>query len=634
MSQQFLITAPDGTKYQVTGPDGATEQDALAQVQAQHAGPATPAAQPPQNSVGYQPRNITAGALFGDMGRGLAGGFLHGVGTLADVATGTSPGPQSHADRWAAPFTPQTSLGQLDPSQVQAHAAVTRGLDQTIGTGPLAQTVRERVPQAAEAIATVVPFLKGAGTAGEIGQSAVQGIAKRMAPLEAPEAVVGRMAQQSGQSMGAAAAAPSLTNVSPGLRQAISVTARKTGGAINPEAFSRHVEADTLPVPVRLTEGQATQNPRLISEEMNARGATAMTEHVNAQNGQLADNMRAIRDQAGPDVFTTNPVEHGETLIAAYRAKDAAAQAKINQLYDTLRNVLGGNFPVDAQALLTTASKELHKSLLYDSAPKAEMTTLTRLANSGQMTFENFESLRTNLARTMRSQSVDGNTKAAAGVIRDAMEELPLGPASSQIKPYADAARAAYREQAQALAADPAYKAAVTESVPPDRFVARFLLNAPREDVAAMRTNLAGNDPALQTMGVAALDHLRGAAKLDPQYRGNFASQSFNNALVKLDPKLRELVSPQVSETLEKLGNVARYTTSQPRGSFVNNSNTFVAGAATHAANIAEGVANKAAFGIPIGTWTRNAIAQGRQQNAFARATAPGAGLGRLQERH
>jgi hypothetical protein len=33
---QFLITAPDGTKYNVTGPEGSTEQEALAQVQAQH----------------------------------------------------------------------------------------------------------------------------------------------------------------------------------------------------------------------------------------------------------------------------------------------------------------------------------------------------------------------------------------------------------------------------------------------------------------------------------------------------------------------------------------------------------------------------------------------------------------------
>jgi hypothetical protein len=33
----FNITAPDGTQYRVTAPEGATEQDALAKVQEQHA---------------------------------------------------------------------------------------------------------------------------------------------------------------------------------------------------------------------------------------------------------------------------------------------------------------------------------------------------------------------------------------------------------------------------------------------------------------------------------------------------------------------------------------------------------------------------------------------------------------------
>lgn len=491
---------------------------------------------------------------------------------------------------------------------------------------PFAGELMKAAPGAFQAAGAIVPAVAGVRAAA----TAPFRPTEPRVPVQTAESIVSRL--NTPQSMGAASAAPSLTNVSSDLRQAIVTTAQKTGGAINPDVLARHVEADTLPVPIRLSEGQATQNPRLISQEMNTRGATAMTEHLNAQNGQLAENMRAIRDQAGPDVFTTSPVEHGETLIAAYRAKDAAAQAQINGLYDTLRNVSGGDFPVDANALLKSATKALHQKLLYDHAPAGIMTTLNRLTKQG-MTFENFEALRTNLARIQRS-SMDGNERAAAGVIRDSMEELPLGPASSQIKPYADAARAAYRAQAQALDADPAYKAAVTESVPPDRFVTRFVLNAPREDVATMRTALAGNEPALQTMSVAALDHLRSAAKLDPQYRGNFASQSFNNALVKLDPKLRDLVSPEVSETLEKLGNVARYTTSQPRGAFVNNSNTFVAGAASHAANIAETVANKAAMGIPVGTWTRNALAAGRQQNAFARATAPGAGLGRLEERH
>ena len=41
--------------------------------------------------------------------------------------------------------------------------------------------------------------------------------------------------------------------------------------------------------------------------------------------------------------------------------------------------------------------------------------------------FENFESMRTNLARIARSNA-DGNVKAAAGVIRSALEDIPLRP--------------------------------------------------------------------------------------------------------------------------------------------------------------------------------------------------------------
>lgn len=102
---QFLITAPDGTKYQVTGPEGATEQDALAQVQAQHATPATsrpsaadlamadPTAHADPNSthpvgseIGAFLQNAAAGygKTLTDLGRG-AGQYL-GLVSRQDVA--------------------------------------------------------------------------------------------------------------------------------------------------------------------------------------------------------------------------------------------------------------------------------------------------------------------------------------------------------------------------------------------------------------------------------------------------------------------------------------------------------------------------------------------------------------------
>lgn len=441
------------------------------------------------------------------------------------------------------------------------------------------------------------------------------------------EDVLSRMSGKSAQSMGAASASPSLTGVTPELKAAVVRTAKKNGGVVNNEVLGRHVEAESLPVPMRLTEGQATQDPALLSNEMNLRGRhQQLAQRFNEQNGQLIENVQAIRDNVGPDVFSTNMPEHGDTLIAAYKAKNDAAQQVISQKYEDLRNAAGGSFPVDAKALLSNASKKLHKELLFDHAPKAIMNTLDRLAETG-MTFENFEALRTNLARIQRSVAADGNEKAAAGVIREAMEELPLGAGAAQLKPYADAARAAARTQFKALEADPAYKAAVNDTIPPDRFVQKYIISAPRDDVSLMRQNLSHDPTALQTMGVSALDHLRSSARIDAGWNGNFTQSGYNKALQGLSPKLKSLVDPRTAEQLETLGNVARYTQFQPRGSYVNNSNTMVAAAADYGASTAEGMVNVAAAGVPVGTWARKAIKHVSVTRKVQQATAPGAGL-------
>lgn len=112
---QFLITAPDGTKYNVTGPEGSTADQALAQVQAQHSAPAarsfdivngeqvptgspaalaaqSPIARPDPNSsspvgseIGAMASNAFSGAgkAFVDLGRGA--GQYFGLTSRQDV---------------------------------------------------------------------------------------------------------------------------------------------------------------------------------------------------------------------------------------------------------------------------------------------------------------------------------------------------------------------------------------------------------------------------------------------------------------------------------------------------------------------------------------------------------------------
>jgi hypothetical protein len=251
---------------------------------------------------------------------------------------------------------------------------------------------------------------------------------------------------------------------------------------------------------------------------------------------------------------------------------------------------------------------------------------------NSSITAGQFEGLRTRLAELARSE--DGSTRYAANLIRGVVEDSDLLPSTSAqgFKASFDNARTLARARFQAMEADPAYNAAVNDKASPDGFVQKFVTgaNATRDGVAAMRANLADNPTALQTMGVAAVDHLKNAALKNGE-EGNFSQSNFNRQRMALDPKLRTLVGPEHAETLEQLGNVARYTQAQPRGSFVNNSNTFVASAAAHAADLVEGAVNAKLGGVPGATWVRKAVARRDQKKDVRRMLAPGAGLDVLE---
>jgi hypothetical protein len=97
-------------------------------------------------------------------------GVTGGAGSLADAVTGSDPG----AHDWA--YRPRTEAGKaIAASGGQETAALGRVYDATAGTGPLAQTVKERLPETLGAIGTV---------------TGVGGLAKGIAGLRSPGAAV------------------------------------------------------------------------------------------------------------------------------------------------------------------------------------------------------------------------------------------------------------------------------------------------------------------------------------------------------------------------------------------------------------------------------------------------------------
>lgn len=401
---------------------------------------------------------------------------------------------------------------------------------------------------------------------------------------------------------------------------------KKAGpGKINPVSLERHVDAESLPVPIQLTKGQATQDPGLISVEQNLRGKhETLRNRFNDQNTKLIENTNAIREAAAPDVYATTQPEIGQLVIDSYLKKDAAANAKVTAAYQALRDENGGAFPLDGKAFVSAADDALHKKLLFDHVPPSLRKTLDRLKDGQAMTFENFESLRTNLARTMRS-SADGNEKAAAGVIRQALEDLPMPAGAEHLKPLADAARAAARERFAAIEKDPAYKAVVNGKASADKFIDKFVINADTKNVSTMKANL---DPtAQQALAAGTINHLKRNATGTLENAGNFSQAGYNKALESVRPKLSVLFEPEHRNQVEALGRVARYTQFQPRGSYVNSSNTFTSAVAEHTKGAVEGAANVAFHGVPVGTWSRRIGGKYLEQRELNKTLQPGAGI-------
>ena len=449
---------------------------------------------------------------------------------------------------------------------------------------------------------------------------------------EQPPATVG------GQSVGAAAT-PNTTMV----QQALSVATPELQQAlkelpvnqINVPTFQRHIEADSLPIPVRLTKGQATGDVVQLSQEQNKRGKDPqLAERFNQQNKDLIDNVQEIRNLAAPDVYGTKTIENSQGIIDAYKELDSARNTKITDAYKKLEDANGGQFPVDGKAIATKADELLSKKLKTEFLPQSIRSQLDRFKKGEQMTFEQYEALRTNLAAEIRKaeRAADGNAKTALSLVRQAAEQLPLQQGvAGNLKGLADEARTLARERFDMLKKDPAYKAAVDDIVPADKFIEKFVINGVNKNVQTMVNHLGKDSPARQHMAAGTINWLADKAGIYGE-QANFSQAGFNKGLKQLDAvkNTQEIFDPATATNLRTLGNVAGYTQFQPRGSFVNNSNTLVSslaekGKQAFAAGVEKG-GNLLVPGLQLGTTVMEMRARRAAEAETRKALELGAG--------
>lgn len=534
----------------------------------------------------------------------------------------------------AEPVGRMTGLSKTEGYRQALPTQVMEYIGKNIGEGAQAISQKFGVPVADVENAINAAMMAGGAVAPKVVRSFKAASAELNAPSAAVPSAVAPTAKPGMVSAGAAVV-PDVTTINqalsvstPELRQAISSI---PVNEVNLPTLQRHIEADTLPVPVRLTEGQATGDVVKLSNEQNRRGKDpVLAQRFNEQNGQLVENLSLIRDKAAPDVYGTKKIENSQGIIDAYKELDTNLNKGITADYQALRDAAGGQFPVDAPKLLQNIEGKLKKELLSNEAPAGQFKELQRLAENNSMTFEDYLSLRRNLGDVART-SQDGSVRKAAGYMIEELEKLPLQKEAAALKPLADKARASARSRFQMLEKDPAYKAAVDDAVPADKFIDKFVVNGVNKNINTMVENLGRDSAAHQHMAAGTVNWLTDKAGI-VDGNGNFSQAAYNKALKKLDDvqNLNAIFNQEAASQLKTLGNVARYTQAQPRGAFVNNSNTLVGSLAEKAGKgVSMGVEkglNVAVPGLQLGTTVMEMRARRAAEAETRKALETGAG--------
>lgn len=525
-------------------------------------------------------------------------GFVEGVtklvtepvNTLSDIAKNIYENP--------AKFAGEAVKGIIyDPEQLVAVPGAGKVVEKLSESGSKAKTVlAEKLNQAFSKMDEVKPAMAGVGAAQTANDVILKEAISRASPQVAQE----------------------LSKLKP---NEISVT-----------ALERVMDADTLPVPIQLTKGQVSRDPKLFSDEMNSRAKNPeLSQRYNQQNAQLVENIDAIKEKASPDVYGTNVVENGQSLIDSYLDLDIARKADIDAKYQALRDAAGGEIPIDAVKFADNAYASLKKNLKTEFLPASIKSQLDSFKKGTPMTFEQFEAMRTNLASEMRKadKAGDGNAEFALGKVREALEDLPLVGETKELKILADSARSAAKQRFDLLTDDKAYKAAVNGKVYADDFINKFVIGGKKKDIDTMVSHLGVDSQARQVMAAGIVNWLKSKAGILNDGSGTFSQKGYNKALESIDPKILNIVGPEVNQQLKSLGNTARAIQERPAGGYVNESNTFVSAMGEKAANVAEKGANYFIGGgvVPVGTMTRNAISSVKEGQRAKESLKPAAGV-------
>lgn len=466
---RYQVTSPDGKKWEVTAPEGATQDQVIEYAKQQwqmqqEPAPQTAPAQPPQgDSVGRQVGLFARSGIKGLAGLvspitdtigGGANAILNGLGdtrtprfqqlvpTVDNLLTKAGlPAPASATERMVGQGVEMGAgaLGMVRGAQSVANKAAPMLSDamSRLAAQPTAQVVGAAAGGAAgqhskdngdgwlgQLVSTVAGSLLGGGAV--MGVKSAADAVKRAHRLDLSPQVIEQRITIALQDNGIDPA-----TISPAMRTALTrevSAALRNGGELSPDAVARL--ADYTRVGATPTQGRLSLDPLQITMEMNAAKKAAALGATDARLPQLQnENNRRLIEQI--DAFNPIPdrLSVGQAATAPITRQDAALSAAENALYGRAREMAGGSIPLERGPFLQAINDGLERSMKAPFLPAEVKTILNRFSTDPSVPFtvESIDQLKTILATAQRSTQ-DGNVRSALRAVRDALDNTPLNP--------------------------------------------------------------------------------------------------------------------------------------------------------------------------------------------------------------
>lgn len=427
----------------------------------------------------------------------------------------------------------------------------------------------------------------------------------------------------------AATLAEAIARATPELKAELS---KVKPGDLNVDALNRIMEADQLPVPVRYTMGQATQDPKILSDEINILGTEKKyADRLNEQNAVLHENVDLMKERVAPNINTTDYVHDAENIIERVNNSIKSDKDAITDAYKALEDHGAGKIQVDSKTFAENAKKALSEKDDIDFLPSVFVKKLEDYSSGKEMNFNQFENLRSQIAKEIRKaqRADDGNTVHALALFRSELEQLPLLNETAEAKVLADKARNLAKSQFDLLdknseTYNPLYEKVFNGGADTKDLIQSLVLRGGNEQFNKV-LNLAKQDPTT-------LEHLR-SGTLDSIVRdsttqdGKFKAAVFAKKIRDLDLNKRlEPLFGEEAKTLRSIANAGVTINARPAGSFVNESKSGAVGIQMAKQFIAEQAKSIPGYGMVVQPAAK-VLGERRISKQVEKALKPGAGV-------